>query len=258
MKFLRLGWYSRVDAEILNKKKLPKHIAIIMDGNGRWAKRRSLPRLMGHRKGMESVRKVVKICRELGIKVLTLYAFSAENWRRPKVEIKALMSLLKRYIRSEINELHKNDIKVNVIGDLEKLPEDVLSLINDAVQKTKDNSGMVLNVALSYSGRDEILHAVSKIAEKITSKKLTLSEIDEKTFSEHLYTAGLPDPDLLIRTSGELRVSNFLLWQIAYTEIYVMDVLWPDFRKQDLYKAIAEYQKRKRRFGRTDEQIKSN
>lgn len=237
---------------------LPKHIAIIMDGNGRWAKKRSLARIMGHRKGMDSVKEVVKACCELQIEVLSLYAFSSENWKRPKSEVKALMALLKKYIRSEINELHKNNIRVNAIGDLKKLPEDVLRLIHDGVKKTKNNSGMILNVALSYSGRDEILQSVSKIAEKVSLHKLDISEIDEEIFSDHLYTAGLPDPDLLIRTSGELRISNFLLWQIAYTEIYVTDVLWPDFKSKDLYKALDDYQKRKRRFGRTDEQIKSN
>ncbi len=244
-------------SETLIKEKLPKHIAIIMDGNGRWAKNHSLKRIMGHKKGMDAVREVVKTCRELGIKVLTLYAFSAENWRRPQSEIKALMSLLKLYIRSEISQLHKNNIKVNAIGDLQKLPKDVLKLIKDGFDKTKNNRGMVLNVALSYSGRDEILHAVTQIAGKVKANELTLSGIDEKIFSQHLYTAGLPDPDLLIRTSGELRVSNFLLWQIAYTEIYVTDALWPDFKKENLHKALLEYQQRKRRFGFTDEQINS-
>jgi undecaprenyl diphosphate synthase len=191
----------------LIKEKLPKHIAIIMDGNGRWAKNHALKRIMGHQKGMDAVREVVRECNELGIRVLTLYAFSTENWRRPKLEIKALMSLLKRYIRSEIDKLHKNNIQVKAIGDLEKLPKDVFRLITDGAEKTKNNSGMVLNVALSYSGRD---------------------------------------------------VSNFLLWQIAYTEIYVTDALWPDFRKDDLFKALADYQKRKRRFGFTDEQINSD
>jgi undecaprenyl diphosphate synthase len=239
-------------------KSLPKHIAIIMDGNGRWAKKRSLARIMGHRKGMDSVKEVVKACCELQIEVLSLYAFSSENWKRPKSEVKALMALLKKYIRSEINELHKNNIRVKAIGDLKKLPEDVLRLIHDGVKKTENNSGMILNVALSYSGRDEILQSVSKIAEKVSLNKLNISEIDEEIFSDHLFTAGLPDPDLLIRTSGELRISNFLLWQIAYTEIYVTDVLWPDFKSKDLHKALDDYQKRKRRFGRTDEQIKSN
>jgi len=242
-------------SEKLIKEKLPHHVAIIMDGNGRWAKNHSLRRIMGHQKGMEAVRDVVKLCRQLEIRVLTLYAFSTENWRRPKTEIRALMGLLKRYIKSEINSLHKNDIRLNPIGDIEKLPVDVLELIKTAAEKTKNNQSMVLNVALSYSGRDEILHAVRKIAVEVKTGKLELTEINKEFFSGYLYTAGLPDPDLLIRTSGELRVSNFLLWQIAYTEIYVTDALWPDFRKEDLYKALIDYQQRKRRFGFTDEQI---
>ena len=248
-----------MDVKELNEGKLPRHVAIIMDGNGRWAKKRSLPRIMGHRRGMESVKEIVQASRDLGgIEVITLYAFSTENWKRPKVEIKALMTLLKKYINSEINDLHKNDIRVNMIGDLKKLPEDILNLVQEAVQKTKNNRSMVLNVALSYSGRDEILHAIKKIVKKYKSNKMALSDLNVETFSDFLYTAGLPDPDLLIRTSGELRVSNFLLWQIAYTEIYVTDVLWPDFRKKDFYEALFEYQQRKRRFGRTNEQLKSN
>jgi undecaprenyl diphosphate synthase len=246
-----------MDARKLNTDKLPRHVAIIMDGNGRWAKKLSLSRIIGHRKGMESVREAVRTCRDLGIQVLTLYAFSTENWRRPQREIKALMSLLKQYIRSEINELHKNNIRVNILGDVHKLPEDVVPFIDEAVQKTCNNSGMVLNLALSYSGRNEIIRAFLKIAADLQRQKITETDIDEQTVSAYLDTAGLPDPDLLIRTSGELRVSNFLLWQIAYTELYVTDVLWPDFRKDDLYKALLDYQKRKRRFGLTDEQIQT-
>lgn len=246
-----------MDARKLNKEKLPRHIAIIMDGNGRWAKKLSLSRIMGHRRGMESVREAVRTCRDLGIQVLTLYAFSNENWKRPPREIRALMSLLKQYIRSEINDLHKNNIRVNIIGDIKKLPEDVLPFINEAVQMTCDNSGMVLNLALSYSGRNELIRAILKIVENLQRNNLTLADIEEQTVSGYLDTAGLPDPDLLIRTSGEKRVSNFLLWQIAYTELYVTEVLWPDFRKEDLYKALLDYQKRKRRFGLTDEQIKA-
>ncbi|MEI6126142.1 MAG: isoprenyl transferase [Pseudomonadota bacterium] len=247
-----------MDFRKLIKEKLPRHLAIIMDGNGRWAKKRAFPRIMGHKKGMEAVRQTVRECRELGIKVLTLYAFSTENWRRPKSEIKALMSLLKRYIRSEIKDLHQNNIRVNMIGALEKLPEDVMPFIHEAMDMTRDNTGMVLNIALSYSGRDEIVRAVAKIVEKIRLHTLTPADISEQTFAQHLYTAGQPDPDLLIRTSGEFRVSNYLLWQIAYTEIYVTDVLWPDFNKQDLHTALLDYQNRKRRFGLTDEQITSN
>ncbi len=247
-----------MDEKKLIKEKLPKHIAIIMDGNGRWAKKRSLARIMGHRKGMEVVREVVRTCHELDLEVLSLYAFSSENWQRPRSEVKALMTLLKRYLRSEIAELHKNNIKMNAIGDLKRLPEDVVSLVHEAIEKTKDNKGMVLNVALSYSGRGEIIRAVTEIGQKILTHQVQPSAIDETMLSQYLDTAGLPDPDLLIRTSGELRVSNFLLWQIAYTEMYVTDVLWPDFKKEDLYNALDDYQKRKRRFGLTDEQIRSN
>jgi undecaprenyl diphosphate synthase len=241
----------------LIKEKLPKHIAIIMDGNGRWARRRALARIRGHQKGMESVKEVVKSCRELGIQVLTLYAFSQENWKRPKTEIKGLMRLLKSFIRSELAELHRNNIQVKSIGHLERLPEDVQAVVNDAVAETKNNSGMVLNVALSYGGRDEILQAVARIVQKARTNSFSPAELNEAMFSRELFTAGLPDPDLLIRTSGEMRISNFLLWQLAYTEIYVTEVLWPDFKKQDLYKALIDYQKRQRRFGLTGEQIGS-
>ncbi len=244
-----------MDSTKLIKEKLPRHIAIIMDGNGRWAKKRSLERIMGHRRGMESVRTVVRECNDLGVEALTLYAFSTENWNRPRAEVKALMALLKRYIRAEINELHEKNIRVQAIGALENLPEDVLKVLQEGVEKTKNNSGMVLNVALSYSGRDEILRAVADIADKVRQGALATADIDEQTFSGFLDTADLPDPDLLIRTSGEMRVSNFLLWQIAYTEIYVTDVLWPDFSRDHLYQALVDYQTRRRRFGKTDEQI---
>lgn len=242
-------------SEQLIKEKLPKHIAIIMDGNGRWARNRSLERIMGHQQGMETVKEVVRTCRELGIQVLTLYAFSIENWNRPQREINALMMLLKRFIRSEIKALQKNDIQIRSIGHLESLPADVQNIVQEAVEKTKNNRSMVLNVALSYSGRDEILQAIIKIVDKVAHHDFSLSGLNEQTFSQFLYTAGLPDPDLLIRTSGELRVSNFLLWQMAYTELYVTDIFWPDFRKEDLYKALLDYQERERRFGLTGEQI---
>jgi undecaprenyl diphosphate synthase len=239
----------------LDKEKLPRHIAVIMDGNGRWARKRSLERIMGHRRGMESVRRVVKACRELGIEVLSLYAFSTENWRRPTAEVRSLMLLLKHYIQAEIEALHDNNICVRAVGSLAKLPPDVHRLIESGVEKTRHNSGMVLNVALSYSGRDEIVRAVVRIAEKVQNHELQAADITEQLFAGHLDTADLPDPDLLIRTSGELRISNFLLWQIAYTELYVTDVLWPDFTDEELYKAIADYQHRSRRFGRIDEQV---
>lgn len=244
-----------MSGEQLIKEKLPKHIAIIMDGNGRWANKRSLKRIFGHREGMESVKVIVRACRELGIQALTLYAFSSQNWKRPELEVKALMGLLKTYVRSEVDELHENNILLRGVGDLKKLPRAVLEVFNQAVEKTKNNTGMVLNVALSYGGREEILNAVTRIAQRIEAGELTAADLTEQTISDSLYTSGLPDPDLLIRTSGELRVSNFLLWQIAYSEIYVTDVLWPDFRKDDLYRALVEFQQRKRRFGLTDEQI---
>jgi undecaprenyl diphosphate synthase len=239
----------------LVKEKLPKHIAIIMDGNGRWANKRSFKRIFGHREGMESVKEIVRTCCELDIKALTLYAFSSQNWQRPELEVKALMGLLKKYVRSEVNALNKNNVRLQGIGELNKLPKSVVEVFNEAVEITKNNTGMVLSVALSYGGREEILNAVLKIAKKIETGELSSADLNEVTISENLYTAGLPDPDLLIRTSGELRVSNFLLWQIAYSEIYVTDVLWPDFRKDDLYRALIEFQNRKRRFGLTDEQI---
>jgi undecaprenyl diphosphate synthase len=243
--------------ERLLKDKLPKHIAIIMDGNGRWAKKRSFDRIRGHQEGIESARAVVKCCRELGIQVLTLYAFSLENWSRPAIEIKALMELLKRYLKSELSELIKNNIRLKVIGDTHILPEDVWKMVSEAVQKTAANKGMILNIALSYSGRNEIVQAVRKISRDLQDGKITSDQISEDTFEQYLFTAGLPDPDLLIRTSGEYRISNFLLWQIAYTELYVTDVLWPDFRKDNLILALLDFQKRERRFGLTHEQIKN-
>ena len=243
--------------ERLLKDKLPKHVAIIMDGNGRWAKKRSFDRIRGHQEGIESARAVVKCCRELGIQVLTLYAFSLENWSRPAIEIKALMELLKRYLKSELSELIKNNIRLKVIGDTYILPEDVWKMVSEAVQKTAANKGMILNIALSYSGRNEIVQAVRKISRDLQDGKITSDQISEDTFEQYLFTAGLPDPDLLIRTSGEYRISNFLLWQIAYTELYVTDVLWPDFRKDNLILALLDFQKRERRFGLTHEQIKN-
>ena len=239
----------------VQSEKLPRHIAIIMDGNGRWAKQRHLPRIMGHRKGSESVREVVRECRQLGIEVLTLYAFSTENWSRPKAEIKALMSLLKKFIRSEMLELHRNNIRVNMIGDLSKLPDDVMPSVREIMDITGANTGMTLNVALSYSGRDDIVRAVRRL---VAEPGRQAADITEELFSSCLDTAGQPDPDLLIRTSGELRVSNFLLWQIAYSELYITDVLWPDFGKEDLNKALRDYQTRKRRFGLTDEQMRNS
>ena len=237
--------------------KLPRHIAIIMDGNGRWAEKRSLNRIAGHRTGIKRAKEVIRSCRELGVPVLTLYAFSTENWRRPETEIKALMSLLKRFLRAEGKELIQNNIRLNTIGNIHDLPTDVAEVLTEMMAKTKCNTGMVLNAALSYSGRSEIIHAVKQIADDVQRGTITSSQIDEDVFSRYLFTSGLPDPDLLIRTSGELRISNFLLWQMAYTELYVTDVLWPDFTKNDLMEAINDYQKRERRFGLTQHQIQA-
>jgi len=225
--------------------RLPSHVAVIMDGNGRWAAQRHLPRVEGHRAGIESVRAVVEGSARLGIQVLTLYAFSVENWKRPAMEVSTLMMLLKRYLRLELNTLLKNNIRFNVVGRAEDLARDVQRELRDAEAKTATNTGMLFNIALNYGGRAEIVEA----AKRIVGDGLAPDQIDEARFSSYLYTSGQPDPDLLIRTSGEMRVSNFLLWQIAYAEIWVTDTLWPDFRKRDLFEAILAYQKRDRRYG---------
>ncbi len=222
---------------------LPKHIAIIMDGNGRWAKKRNLPRVFGHRAGIKAVRQTVEACRELGISCLSLYAFSTENWQRPKTEIRTLMKLLYKYLKKEKEKLKKNDIRLVISGDIKVLPKKIQKAIKDVIEYTKDCKKMILNLCLNYGARQEIVNAINKII----SKKYSF--IDESIISKHLYTYDLPDPDLLIRTSGELRISNFMLWQIAYTELYFTDVLWPDFTKEELYKAINSYKNRERRFG---------
>jgi len=240
----------------MNPEKMPRHIAIIMDGNGRWAQQRSLPRVAGHKQGVESVREAVRSCREAGIAVLTLYAFSRENWNRPKWEVKALMQLLSQYLKSEIKELKKNGIALRIIGAMEQLPEKLQSQLRTAMEQTQENKGMILNVALSYSGRAEILMAARKMVESVLNKALSVEDISETTFEGYLYTHGLPDPDLLIRTSGEYRLSDFLIYQSAYSEIYVTQTLWPDFRKKHLLAAIQEFQKRERRFGLTGEQVR--
>ena len=239
----------------VNKKLLPKHVAIIMDGNGRWAEKRSLNRIAGHQKGIKRVKEVIRACKQIGIEVLTLYAFSRENWNRPQLETKALMTLLKRFLLAEGNELISNNIRLITIGAIEDLPEEVAVILQDIMCKTKDNTGMILNAALSYSGRSEIIRAVKNIAGHIVQGSLTPQQIDETLFSSYLFTAAVPDPDLLIRTSGEHRISNFLLWQMAYTELYITDTLWPDFTEKDLIRALEDYQKRERRFGRTRQQI---
>lgn len=239
----------------IDKEKLPRHIAIIMDGNGRWAKKKFLNRISGHIKGVDAVREIVTACRELGIKVLTLYAFSIENWKRPKDEVIALMRLLNEYLLKEREEMVRNNIRLCAIGRVEDLPLDVQHTLRETIQKTEQCDGMILNLALSYGGRSEILHAVQGIISDVQKGKIKPEEITVQRFSQYFWTRGIPDPDLLIRTSGEFRISNFLLWQIAYTELYVTETLWPDFDRGELLKAIADYQSRERRFGLTSEQL---
>lgn len=247
---------GEIQKELRKQGSLPRHIAIIMDGNGRWAKQRGLPRIAGHREGVRSVRDIVEACGELGIEVLTLYTFSTENWRRPQKEVSALMKLLLKTLRKEINDLVKNNVRLLTIGNLEKLPKIAHQGMLEGIAATRENTGLKLNLALNYGGREEIVSAVQKIALMIQQGKIQPQEIDRKMISQFLYTEGLPDPDLLVRTSGEYRISNFLLWQLAYTEIYITDVLWPDFRRQNLYDAIRDYQGRERRFGKVSEQLK--
>jgi undecaprenyl diphosphate synthase len=239
----------------IDYKKMPQHIAIIMDGNGRWAERHALGRITGHKRGAKSVKIVVKACREMGIKHLTLYAFSVENWLRPKEEVDALMDLLDRYLRSELDDMLRNGIRLVVIGDIGSLSGHVRQMLREAIDKTARNNGMVLNLALSYGGRDEIVEAVRGILKDFQDGKIASQNLTKELFSKYLYTADIPDPDLLIRTSGEYRLSNFLLWQSAYTEFYFSDVLWPDFRKKHLIEAIVEFQRRERRFGLTSSQL---
>lgn len=235
---------------------IPSHIAIIMDGNGRWAKQRGKLRVFGHENGTNSVKEVVEACTEIGVKNLTLYAFSTENWKRPKLEIQTLMKLLISSLKKEMKNLHKNNIKLNTIGDIKTLPTKVLNELSDVIELTKNNTRMTLTIALSYGSRDELINTVKEISIKVKNNIISADKIDESVINEHLYTRQLPDVDLLIRTSGEQRVSNFLLWQIAYAEFYFTEVLWPDFGKEDLYKSIKNYQQRERRFGKTSEQLK--
>lgn len=246
---------SALQKELIKAGDIPTHIAIIMDGNGRWAKKRGLPRVAGHRRGVETVREIVEDCAEIGVKYLTLYTFSTENWNRPKDEVSTLMRLLLKSLKERLEELNKNDIKLTCIGNIESLPTVVQKQLNEDIERTKNNKRMTLNLALSYSGRWELLEAVKSISRKIANGKLITDNITEKIISENLTTRNLPDPDLIIRTSGEFRVSNFLLWQIAYSEFVILDVYWPDFSKKHLYDAIRQYQKRERRFGKVSEQI---
>ena len=242
--------------ETINKNNLPKHLAIIMDGNGRWAKQQGLLRALGHESGTKSVKVIIEASAKLGIEFLTLYAFSTENWNRPKLEVETLMKVLINSLKKELVTLQKNNIKLNAIGNLEKLPKSAQKELLDVIDKTKDNTQMTLTLALSYGSREEIVSAVRNICNKVKNNIISIDTIDDSIINEHLYTQNLPDVDLLIRTSGEHRISNFLLWQIAYSELYFTDILWPDFKEEDLYEAIISYQKRERRFGKTSEQIK--
>ncbi|MBW1731760.1 MAG: isoprenyl transferase [Deltaproteobacteria bacterium] len=236
----------------IDKSKLPTHVAIIMDGNGRWAKRRGLPRVRGHQQGAETVREVVRTTRQIGIPWLTLYAFSMENWKRSDLEVRALMNLLEQFLKDELEEMTENGIRLKAIGRLEKLPTSTRKLLFETMDKTSQGEDMTLTLALSYGGRQEILDAVRKIAVSVEKKKIQPKEIDHRLLVNALYQPEMPDPDLLIRTSGEYRISNFLLWQIAYTEIYITSTLWPDFTREEYLKAIAEFQNRERRFGAAD------
>ena len=242
--------------EKINTTKLPQHLAIIMDGNGRWAKQQGLLRSLGHERGTKSVKVIIEACAKLGIGYLTLYAFSTENWNRPKLEVETLMRVLINSLKKELTTLQKNNIKLNAIGNLELLPKTAQKELLDVIEKTKNNSHMTLTLALSYGSREELTTAFKKICSKVKNNIISIDSIDDSIINEHLYTQNLPDVDLLIRTSGEHRISNFLLWQIAYAELYFTDILWPDFKEQDLYEAIISYQNRERRFGKTSEQIK--
>ena len=234
----------------LDLAKIPSHVAIIMDGNGRWARKRLLNRIKGHEKGVATVRTIVRTCREVGISILTLYAFSTENWQRPKSEVIALMAILKKFLKSELKEMMDNNIRLNAIGQIESLPENVQQTLHHTMSLTKKNKGMLFNIALSYGGRSELLMMVREIAQKAKDGKIDPDSITPEVISNHLYTSGMPDPDLLIRTSGEYRISNFLLWQIAYSEIFITNTLWPDFSKDEFLHILKDYQQRERRFGK--------
>ena len=246
---------------VLDPKRIPRHVAIIMDGNGRWAKQRNLPRIMGHKAGTESVKDVVRTARELNLEVLTLYAFSTENWKRPSMEVQGIMALLKTYLKSELQSMLQNDISLRCIGETDKLPADIQKILNEVIQKTAlktgDKPSLVLNLALSYGSRSEIVRAARIMAEKCVSGQFDPEDFSEQLFASHLYTVGLPDPDLLIRSGGEARLSNFLLWQLSYAELYITETMWPDFKGDNLIKAIRNYQDRERRFGQTSEQLQA-
>jgi len=239
----------------INTNNTPKHVAIIMDGNGRWAKKQGMARVFGHKNGVKAVRETIEAAAEINIKVLTLYAFSTENWKRPKKEVDTLMSLLVSSLKDELKTLQKNNIKLQCIGNIESLPKKAKKELFEVIEKTKNNTQLTLILALSYGSREEIVNTIKKISKKVVNKELLIEEINEKIINNHLYTFTLPDVDFLIRTSGEKRISNFLLWQIAYAELYFTDTLWPDFRKEHFFEAILDYQNRERRFGKTSEQL---
>lgn len=253
---------SKTEAElkalILEQGNLPRHIAIIMDGNGRWAKSRGLPRVAGHKEGVNSVREITRACGDLGIKILTLYTFSSENWKRPRSEVDALMRLLVTTIREEVQELMENNVRLTIIGHLDELPTVARQEMRSAMDLTAANTGLNLNLALSYGGRQEILDAVRRLSHSILAGQISLEEIDEAALENCLFTSGMPDPELVIRTSGEARLSNFLLWQSAYSELIIADAMWPAFRRLELYETILEYQRRERRFGLLSEQVKTS
>lgn len=246
---------------VLDPERIPRHVAIIMDGNGRWAKQRNLPRIMGHKAGTESVKDIVKTARELNLEVLTLYAFSTENWKRPSFEVQGIMTLLKNYLKSELKSMLENDISLRCIGEIEKLPADIQKILKEVIRETDEKTGgkpkLILNLALSYGSRSEIVRAARIMAEKCISGQFDTDDFSEQLFASHLYTGGLPDPDLLIRSGGESRLSNFLLWQLSYAEIYITEIMWPDFKGRNLVEAISIFQSRERRFGQTSEQLQA-
>jgi len=241
----------------IDLQSVPQHVAVIMDGNGRWAKSKGMERVFGHKNALTSVRESVAAATDIGVKAITLYAFSTENWNRPKLEVKALMTLLVTSLKKELPGFQENGVKVNAIGDLKSLPSKAQKVLAEVIEATKGNGEIVLTFALSYGSREEIVNTIQNISKKVVNNQLTIEEIDENVINSHLYTFNLPDVDLMIRTSGEQRISNFLLWQMAYAELYFTNVLWPDFRKSDFFDAIIEYQNRERRFGKTGEQIKT-
>ena len=241
----------------IHLEKVPQHVAVIMDGNGRWAKNKGMARVFGHKNALTSVRETVEAASEVGVKAITLYAFSTENWNRPKLEVNALMSLLISSLKKELANFQKNNVQVNAIGNLQSLPKKAQKALDEAIVATKNNTRIILTLALSYGSREEIVNTIKNISKKVVNNQLQIEEIDEKVINNHLYTFNLPDVDLMIRTSGEKRISNFLLWQMAYAELYFTNVLWPDFRKSDFFDAIIQYKNRERRFGKTSEQIEN-